>query len=326
MSQDLIIFLAIGVSLLLGSLALFEALFAKNRKLQKRMKKMRQRMGAEMPDVVMQASAFSDDKTASPGLDKLVKRFLPSAAVLSQRLGRAGLEMGPGVFLAACGGSALLFTFVLMQVVELNGLISLMGGFGIGVGGGHMVINILIAKRNLAFTKSFPESIDLIVRAVKSGLPVTEGIAIVSTEMQGPVADEFTKISESMKIGETMDEALWKAAERLQNSEFNFFVISLVVQSETGGNLAETLENLSDILRQRQSMKLKVKALASEARASAYILGGLPFAMFAILEVLSPGYTEPLYSTDTGIMMTVGALISIAIGGFIMFKMVNFEI
>ncbi|MDV7340372.1 type II secretion system F family protein [Terasakiella sp. A23] len=326
MSQELIIMTAVGVTLLFILFAIADSVLGKNRRMQKRLKTLRQRMGDEMPDVVMNASAFKAEKTASPGLDKVVKQLLPSSQVLAHRLARAGLGIGPGLFIAINVIMALVGGSVLFIVMELNVMISLFGGIGIGLGGGHMVIDILISRRNLAFTKVFPDAIDLIVRAVKSGLPVTEGITIVSNEMQGPVAAEFSRISEAMKIGETMEDALWKAAKRLDNAEFNFFVISLVVQSETGGNLAETLENLSEILRQRQTMKLKVKALASEARASAYILGGLPFAMFAILEVLSPGYTAPLFNSDTGIALTVGALSSIGIGALVMFKMVRFEI
>ncbi|WP_167730289.1 type II secretion system F family protein [Terasakiella sp. SH-1] len=326
MSQELILFSALGISVLLALLAMAELVLGKNRQLQKRLKKMRQRMGDELPDVDVQASVLREDKTKAPGLDKLVKRLLPSAQVLSQRLARAGLELGPGSFvglsvLAGIGGAGGLYLFG-----ELSLLVSVFGGIGLGVGGAHIVIDLFIARRNMVFTKSFPDAIDLIVRAVKSGLPVTEGISIVSSEMDGPVAHEFKRISEAMKIGETMEDALWSAAKRLENAEFNFFVISLVVQSETGGNLAETLENLSDILRQRQTMKLKVKAMASEARASAYILGGLPFAMFAILEILSPGYTSPLYGNPTGTVLSIGALVSIGMGAFVMFKMVRFEI
>ncbi|SCA55712.1 Flp pilus assembly protein TadB [Candidatus Terasakiella magnetica] len=326
MSQELILLAAIGLTILFALLAIAELVLGKNRKLQYRLKKMRQRMGDELPDVEVQASVLREDKTAAPTLDKMLKKMLPSAEVLSRRLARAGLEMGPGSFIAMSVFVAVMGAGALFFGAKLSLVVAIFGGIGIGVGGAHVVIDLFIARRNVSFTKSFPDAIDLIVRAVKSGLPVTEGISIVAGEMQGPVAFEFKRISEAMKIGETMEDALWKAAKRLENAEFNFFVISLVVQSETGGNLAETLENLSDILRQRQTMKLKVKAMASEARASAYILGGLPFAMFAILEVMSPGYTQPLYTSDTGTMLSIGALISIVIGALVMFKMVRFEI
>ncbi len=326
MSDELMILSFVLVTLVLVLLAIGDVLFGGNRKMNSRLKKMRQRMGEELPDLPQKSSVLIDSSTSAPGLEKIVKRLLPSTAVLNQRLGRAGLKMGPGGFLGVIFVAGCSAFFVLKVIAGLSVLIALLGGIGLGLGGAHFFIDALISKRRAAFTKSFPDAIDLIVRAVKSGLPVTEGISIVAGEMQGPVAVEFGKISESMKIGETMEDALWKTAKKIDNAEFNFFVISLVVQSETGGNLAETLDNLGDILRQRQTMKLKVRAMASEARASAYILGGLPFIMVGILEVMSPGYTEPLYNSDTGIMLSVVALISICIGAAIMFKMVRFEI
>jgi tight adherence protein B len=326
MTQEMILFGSIAMVVLLLFLGLADLILGQNRKMKKRIAHLRQRMGAELPDIARQESVLRENKTASPGLDKVVKRFLPSAEVLNQRLARAGLVMGPGSFIGIAVVLGLFAAVMLNGFFGFGPAVSILGGIGIGLGFVHLVIDILIARRSAAFSKTFPDALDLIVRAVKSGLPVSEGITIISNEMEGPVRDEFANISEAMKIGETMDSALWETAKRLENAEFNFFVISLVVQSETGGNLAETLSNLSDILRQRKQMKLKVNALASEARASAYILGCLPFFMVAILEVMSPGYTEPLYTDPTGIKLTIGALISISIGALIMFKMVRFEV
>jgi len=326
MSSQVLIFASLSITVVLVFLAFGDVVLGRNRMKKKRLRALRQRMGTELPDIAPHASVLLEDKSANPGLDKILKRFLPSSQVLGQRLARAGVNCGPGVFLATMAGVAVLSGFVLMFALGLNAFLSVLGAIGIGVGGTHGVLEFLMSKRNTAFTKGFPEAIDLIVRTVKSGLPVTEGITVVGHEMNGPVSQEFRRISEGMRIGETLEQALWAASHRLDNAEFNFFVISLVVQSETGGNLAETLENLSDILRQRQQMKLKIKAMASEARASAYILGCLPFLMVGILEIMSPGYTAPLFNHDTGAMMTGMALISIAIGVFIMFKMVRFEI
>lgn len=325
MSNEILVISLVSFTIILIMLVLAEVVLGTNRKMKTRMKVMRQRMGVELPEISEKGSLLRDDG-ASSGFDKMVKKALPSTDVLNQRLKRAGLQMGPGGFVASCLVLSVIMAAVLKFVGGFSMLISFIGGGGFGLGSVHFFVGIMVARRKSAFSKAFPDAIDLIVRAVKSGLPVSEGISIVGSEMQGPVAKEFQEISEAMKIGETMDEALWSTAKRLENPEFNFFVISLVVQSETGGNLAETLDNLSDILRQRQTMKLKVRALASEARASAYILGGLPFIMVGILELLSPGYTQPLYQHDTGIAMAVGALISIGIGAAVMFKMVRFEV
>ena len=121
------------------------------------------------------------------------------------------------------------------------------------------------------------------VRGLRSGLPITETLGIVSGEISGPVSVEFRTVSDKMKIGVTMEAALQETADRLGTPEFQFFVITLAIQRETGGNLAETLSNLSDVLRKRAQMKLKIKAMSSESKASAYIVGSLPFIVFALV-------------------------------------------
>ncbi len=121
------------------------------------------------------------------------------------------------------------------------------------------------------------------VRGLRSGLPITETLGIVAGEIQGPVGLEFRLVSDKMKIGRTMEAALQDTADRLGTPEFQFFVITLAIQRETGGNLAETLSNLADVLRKRGQMKLKIKAMSSELKASAYIVGSLPFVVFTLV-------------------------------------------
>jgi len=327
MSQELLILGGVGLTIIIVLYAVFDMIMGQARKRKKRIKSVRQRLGADLPDlpIHVSANAFNKQQKGSP-LEQRLKQLFPSAAVLNQRLTQAGLPISVKQYLALCALTMGIAAVVIYVILDMPVLIALFGGISAGLGGGHGVISFLMSQRNAQFTKLFPDAIDLIVRAVKSGLPVTEGITIVAHEMQGPVAKEFATISETMQIGATMEEALWAAAQRLENSEFNFFVISLVVQSETGGNLAETLDNLGDILRKRQTMKLKISAMSSEARASAYILGFLPFTMMAVLEVMSPGYTEPLFADERGLMVFGMALVSIGIGALVMFKMVRFEI
>lgn len=129
-----------------------------------------------------------------------------------------------------------------------------------------------------------------------------------------------------MKLGQTLEEILWETAQRVDVPEFRFFVISISIQRETGGNLAETLENLSDVLRKRQQMRLKVRALSSEARASAMIIAALPFVMMGIIMMVNSGYIMQLFEDDRGIAMLVGAGISLCTGIIVMAKMIKFEI
>jgi tight adherence protein B len=140
------------------------------------------------------------------------------------------------------------------------------------------------------------------------------------------VGVEFREVSDQIKFGKTMTDALWTVAPRIDTAEFRFFIISLSIQQETGGNLAETLENLAAVLRRRKQLKLKIKALSSEAKASAYIIGSLPFIMFGILLMMNYGYASQLYLDPRGIILVGCGLLSYAIGIAVMAKMVRFDI
>jgi tight adherence protein B len=164
------------------------------------------------------------------------------------------------------------------------------------------------------------------VRGLRSGLPITETLGIVASEIPGPVGIEFRAVADRMKIGRTMDAALQETADRLGTAEFQFFVITLNSQRETGGNLAETLSNLADVLRKRSQMKLKIRAMSSESKASAMIVGALPFIVFTLVYMMNPTYMSGFFIDDRLIFAGLGAMVWMGIGVFIMAKMVNFEI
>ena len=199
-------------------------------------------------------------------------------------------------------------------------------GLVIGAGLPHMVVGHLVKKRTNAFNAKFPDGIELLVRGLRSGLPVAETLAVVASEVPGPVGAEFRAVVERIKIGRTMEEALQETANKLGTPEFQFFVITLAIQRETGGNLAETLSNLADVLRKRAQMKLKIKAMSSESKASAYIVGSLPFVVFVLVYMVNPTYIGGFFTDDRLIVAGLGGLVWMSIGGFIMAKMVSFEI
>jgi len=258
-------------------------------------------------------------------LDRLIKRLMPQPAKMRARLAATGRRISLGeyvlasfvVFAGATGGF-MYFGFALLP--------SLLFGLGVGLGLPHMVIGFLVKRRRNKFIMLLPEAIDLIVRGLRSGLPITESMKIVGQEIPDPVGSEFRSIVESYGIGMTLEQALWAVAERIGVSEFRFFAISLSVQQETGGNLTETLENLGNILRRRKQMKLKIKAMTGEARASAAILGLLPFIMFGAIMFIHPDYGMVLITTARGHVLLGGGLTSMAIGIGTMFKMTKFEI
>jgi tight adherence protein B len=184
----------------------------------------------------------------------------------------------------------------------------------------------MITRRINKFNVNFPDAIELMVRGLRSGLPITETLGIVANEIGGPVGVEFRMVGDKMKIGRTMEAALQDTADRLATAEFQFFVITLAIQRETGGNLAETLSNLADVLRKRAQMKLKIRAMSSESKASAYIVGSLPFVVFTLVYLINPGYMMHFFQDERLMVAGIGGLVWMGIGAFIMAKMVNFEI
>ncbi|MFM5924969.1 MAG: type II secretion system F family protein [Novosphingobium sp.] len=246
-------------------------------------------------------------------------------AALSLRLHRTGKDWTLSQYAYASAGLALAVTVIIFLKTGAPGL-SLGAGAIIGAGLPHMVVNYFIKKRSGQFTSKFPDAIELLVRGLRSGLPVTETLGVVSSEVPGPVGEEFKLVTERIKIGKTMEDALQDTADRLNTPEFSFFCITLAIQRETGGNLAETLSNLADVLRKRAQMKLKIKAMSSESKASAYIVGSLPFIVFTMIYWINPKYLGGFFTDDRLIVTGLGGLVWMSIGAFIMAKMVSFEI
>jgi len=246
-------------------------------------------------------------------------------AALSMRLHRTGKGWSLSQYLYASGGLALAVTFL---IYLKSGAIMLALGIGLFMGAGlpHMVVGHFIKKRANQFVAKFPDAIELLVRGLRSGLPITETLGVVASEIPGPVGEEFKLVTERIKIGKTMEDALQETADRLNMAEFSFFCITLAIQRETGGNLAETLSNLADVLRKRSQMKLKIRAMSSESKASAYIVGSLPFIVFGLIYWINPTYLGGFFSDDRLIAVGLGGLCWMGIGAFIMAKMVSFEI
>ncbi len=246
-------------------------------------------------------------------------------AALALRLHRSGKNWTLAQYAYASAGLALAVT-IIMFLKTGAALLSLGVGLIAGAGLPHAVVGFFIKKRNNAFTTKFPDAIELLVRGLRSGLPVTETLGVVATEVPGPVGEEFKLVTERIKIGKTMEDALQETADRLNTPEFSFFCITLAIQRETGGNLAETLSNLADVLRKRAQMKLKIRAMSSESKASAYIVGSLPFIVFGMIYWINPKYLGGFFTDDRLIVTGLGGLVWMSIGAFIMAKMVSFEI
>lgn len=261
--------------------------------------------------------AALDDKTKN--LKK--KRRLS----LDQMLEQAGLSLKPKQFYIGSVFIALFFGLIGLisgQKLWISGLLVLIGGFGFP----RWVLNFLRKRRQKKFVDEFSNAIDVIVRGVKSGLPVNECLKIIAREAPRPVSDEFHMLVEGIRVGLSLDQALERMYERMPLQEVNFFGIVLMIQQKTGGNLAEALGNLANVLRSRKLMEGKIKALSSEAKASAWIIGSLPFLVAGAVQLSSPDYLTPLFTEKVGNFILIGAGLWMGTGVIVMKKMTQIKV
>ncbi len=322
-------FIILMVLVLGGGGAAVYALFftdaAKNRrKMLARMKQLGQRnVKSGKADAGETNLRRDDDRTA---LDKLARRILPNPKILMRRLEATGKNITIGKYLVMSVVVAVVAAVAAWIFAPVPAGVTPLIGLAAGVMIPHKLVNRWGLKRSAEFTDQLPEALDLIGRGVKSGLPVAETISSVSEEMDAPISVEMGRVIQDMRAGMTLETALWLAAERVNSPEFKFFVVTLSVSRETGGNLAETLEGLSEMVRGRRQMKKKVKAVASEANASKYILGGLPVAIGLVLFIIANEYIMILFNTEGGNKLLAVGTVLMTIGWKVMDKMANFDI
>lgn len=314
-----LIVLALVGGLALGSL-IVTALDRERRARAKRLSGIVLR-AAPSSKAAVEAVRLSRAQPKSGGLMAL----LPRRSALVRRLGRAGYTPDPRRYLIACGivgvGASAGLAFV-----GFTPAIALLGGAGAALLLPHLWLSGRIGRRETAFIRNLPEGIDIVVRGLKAGLPVSEALTAVGRESPDPVGGVFREVVDLVRIGRSVEDAIAKVAVTMVVPELRFLGITLAIQKETGGNLTETLQNLSDILRRRRQMKLKIKAVSSEARASAYIIGSLPFAVAAAIYVFNRDYVMMLFTDPRGMIMVACGLTSIAVGAAVMMKLVRFDI
>lgn len=295
-----------------------------------RARQMRKRVSAIKKHKTLHASTTQDlslrRKSNDPkGIAYLITKPLPNFTRLGEQFERAGIVISPKQYVFKR----------LLSVVLIMGIFALLHqsvvlGFSLAIIFGVWVpLKLLkrkINKQTRAFLKLFPDAIDLIVRGLRSGLPVSESIVMVSREVGEPVRSVFANIHHKMKLGVSLEKALQETARRLDMTEFNFFTTSIVLQRETGGNLAEILNNLSEVLRGRFMMRMKIKAMSSEARASSYIIGALPFVVMGAVTVMTPDYMTVLITDPRGNVCAAIAAGMMISGMWVMNRMTKFEI
>jgi tight adherence protein B len=243
---------------------------------------------------------------------------------LSIKLTQAGLSWSKRRFMltsGALGVGAFLFAFLMGA-----GLLAALGfAFAAGCGIPLWLLSFLKKRREAKFLNHFPDAVDVIVRGIKAGLPLLDSLKLIASEAQEPIRTEIRVVIETQTVGIPLGEACLKLYERMPVSEANFFGIVVSIQQRAGGNLSETLGNLSRVLRDRKKMKAKIQAMSMEAKASASIIGALPIAVMGLVYFTSPAYIEVLWTDPFGRMMLGCCAVWMAIGVFVMRKMINFD-
>jgi tight adherence protein B len=253
---------------------------------------------------------------------KAKKGVRPSLVV---RLRQAGLSWSKRTYVVACfaaGGLSFLFALAIFGVSPVPAL-------GFGLAGGLVLPHLYVTRRRAGrlkdFTAEFPNAVDVIVRGVKAGLPLVDCLRMIAMEAKEPVRGEFRAILDDQTLGVPIDQAVQRLVERIPVPEANFFAIVISLQSRSGGNLSEALGNLSRVLRERKKMAGKIRAMSSEAKTSAGIIGALPLVVSCALYLSAPDYISLLFTTLMGKMVLAGAAIWMGIGVLMMRKMINFE-
>ncbi|HEX2134499.1 MAG TPA: type II secretion system F family protein [Microvirga sp.] len=246
----------------------------------------------------------------------------PSLAV---RIAQADLAWSKNTYVLVCLAAGVGSFLAVLSVTGLGTLPALAFGLSGGILLPHAFVNFRRNRRFNRFTAEFPNALDIIVRGIKSGLPLVDCLKIVAAEAQEPVKSEFKALVEDQTLGVPLDEAVQRLPERVPIADANFFAIVIAIQSRTGGSLSEALGNLSKVLRERKKMKAKIKAMSAEAKASGGIIGTLPVVVASLVYLTRPDYIGLLFTELTGNLVLAACGVWMLIGTVVMRKMINFD-
>ena len=279
------------------------------------------RRGSPLDANAQRRSQFRDSIKDLEAREKEARKARMSVKGLIEQ---SGMKMSLQTFWmisAACGAGLFLAALITGQHILVACAVSFAGGFGMP----RWFLKMQTKRRQAKFVEQFADSIDVIVRGVKSGLPLNECLRIIARESPDPCRTEFARLTDGMAVGMPIDQGLQKMFERMPVPEVNFFNTVLLIQMKAGGNLSEALGNLSGVIRARKMMREKITALSSEAKASAMIIGALPFIVATLVYFTSPGYIMELFTTNTGHLILLGSGIWMGSGIMVMRKMINFS-
>ena len=243
---------------------------------------------------------------------------------LTVRIAQAGLSWSKRQFFMISGGIGVVL--FLVGLLTAGGLLPAAGlGFAGAFGLPFWILRFLKKRREAKFLNAFTDAVDVIVRGIKAGLPLLDCLKMITVEAPEPLRTEFRAVIETQAIGIPLGEACGKLYERMPVQEANFFGIVISIQQKAGGNLSETLGNLSRVLRDRKKMKGKIQAMSQEAKASASIIGALPICVMTMVYITSPVYISLLFTEPMGNLMLAASAIWMFMGVMVMKKMINFD-
>jgi tight adherence protein B len=246
-------------------------------------------------------------------------------ATLRDRIFQAGMKIKPAAYIrnSVIVGIVVAALCFMLQLDLLYCLV-------FGVAGGYLLPTMYLGHRRKRYRNNFldelPNAVEAIVRGVKAGMPLNDSMRLVAKEAKEPIKSDFQRVVDQQSVGMTIQEAVVSLYERVPVAEVNFFIVVITVQAQAGGNLSEALTNLSRVLRNRKKMKAKVKAMSSEAKASAGIIGSLPIIVAVLVSLTTPGYLLPMIQTPIGNILLGVAGLLMFIGGFIMNRMIQFDV
>ncbi len=307
-----------------GGIVMYESRYSPRAKLRRRIKAVVNPGNLDLSDTAKTARsqrwAVQAKLKELEAAGKKPKRF-----ELRQKILQAGFTIPVTRFyiinVAVGVGAGLIYAVSMLGPWYFAPFIAIPAGFFLP----SMVLNFIAKRRQIKFTSQFADAIDVITRGLQSGLPTAECMRVIARESPEPTGLEFRLLTESQRLGLTLDEALNRSIERMPTPELRFFAIVLNINAQTGGNLAETLGNLSKVLRGRKEMADTIRIKSSEAKSTAMIIGSLPFCIGMMLYVMSPQYILLLFTTDMGNYFLYGAATLMGVGSLVMKMMCNLK-
>ena len=264
-------------------------------------------------------------KNVADSLKLLDQRQAKKTLTIEGKLSQAGLDWSKNQFFLFSGALAIGAWFIIL-LFSMSLPVSLLGLLIGGLGLPNWYLAFRKKKRLANFIEAFPGALDIIIRGVKAGLPLSECLKIIANELPEPLGSEFRYIIEAQQMGLTLSEAVQRLADRTPCAESNFFAIALGIQQKSGGNISETLANLARVLRERKKMRMKIAAMSTEAIASAAIIACMPPGVGLMVYLSNPDYISLLWTTTTGQVTLLISGTWMLFGVLVMRKMISFEV